>query len=130
MKFYFCKTCGKKNKHTPRKTQYCNNACYQKNKSGSNNPKWKGGKIIIDGYFYIYSPNHPFKTEMGYVAEHRLVMEKHLDRYLNAKEIIHHLNHNKLDNKIENLHLCPTLSEHSLIHSKKRKRDSLGRYNS
>jgi len=73
---------------------------------GKRNSKWKGGKLItIQGYILIHQPNHPYATKAGYVLEHRLVIEKKLDRYLNKNEIVHHLNGIKDDNRPENLFL-------------------------
>lgn len=54
-------------------------------------------------YKMIYIPNHPFATKSGHVREHRLVMEKHLGRYLTKEEIVHHLDENTLNNVISNL---------------------------
>lgn len=75
-------------------------------KPGERSGHWKGGSTIgSDGYLLIYSPSHPFKDHHGYVREHRLVMEKKIGRYLRREEDVHHLNGNKLDNRIENLEL-------------------------
>lgn len=58
------------------------------------------------------------KDENGkriFIDEHRFVMEQYLGRKLKSNEIIHHINGNKSDNRIENLQIM-TLSEHSRYH--------------
>lgn len=86
-------------------------------KHGSNNPNWKGGRLLRPiGYIVVYAPNHPHPSENGtHVLEHRLVMEKHLGRYLDPSEFVHHKNHNKQDNRIENLEIL-TQAEHARQH--------------
>ncbi len=76
---------------------------------GENHPRWKGGRHLSSrGYVLIYRPRHPSAVDNKYILEHRLVMEKHLGRYLNPWEIMHHINGIKDDNRIENLELCPS----------------------
>jgi len=48
--------------------------------------------------------------------EHRLVMEKHLERKLTKKEIVHHIDGNKSNNNIDNLMLFPTKKAHTKFH--------------
>jgi len=84
---------------------------------GSGNPRWKGGKRKDGfGYIYIYKPKHPFPTTANYIYEHRLVMEKHLKRYLKPGEVIHHINGNPSDNRIKNLILFKNNGEHIKLH--------------
>jgi hypothetical protein len=71
---------------------------------------WKHGRYTTrQGYVYLLQPKHPAvvngKNGRGYVAEHRLVMEKHLGRYLKKNEYVHHRNAVKSDNRIENLEI-------------------------
>lgn len=96
---------------------------------GSDHYNWKGGiQHHSSGYIMIYMPDHPMaKANHGYVMEHRLVMEESLGRYLTDGEIVHHINENKIDNRLENLELM-TVSEHISHHKENAKRDSLGKF--
>lgn len=77
---------------------------------------YKNGRRRKTGYIYILNPNHPNSDNMGYVLEHRLVMEKHLGRYLTKKEVIHHLDFNRANNKLNNLSLFENKRLHTLYH--------------
>ncbi|KKL63810.1 hypothetical protein LCGC14_2171380 [marine sediment metagenome] len=80
-------------------------------KSGKDNIGWKGGRRIDSmGYIrarvYLDSPFYPMVRKCdGYVQEHRLIMAEHLGRCLTKDEIVHHLDRNRHNNKIENLKL-------------------------
>ena len=79
--------------------------------------------IVINGYKYIYKPNHPNAINGGiYVAEHRLVLEDKIGRFLTNDEVAHHKNGDKQDNRPENLELM-TFSKHSSHHAKERLRN-------
>ena len=87
--------------------------------SGKNHSNWKGGKIKdANGYILIMKKEHPFSSKSGYIAEHRLVMEKYLGRYLTKEEIVHHINGIVTDNRIENLELF-SRSTHMKLHYNK-----------
>ena len=80
---------------------------------GPKNPMWKGGTFIHEGYRNIW-------VNGKYRKEHDLVMENRIGRGLTKYEVVHHINGNKLDNRIENLKLM-TKSTHVAYHNTFRK---------
>jgi len=83
---------------------------------------WRGGVMYRYGYKYIWLPEDSIYYPMTgrhnhYVAEHRLVMAKHLGRCLHDWEVVHHKNGIRDDNRFENLELT-TNGKHMKEHSK------------
>ncbi len=93
--------------------------------SGKNHPQWKGGRAYHSGgYVLAHAPEHPHKHHGNYIFEHRLVMEHHLGRYLESGETIHHVNGIKDDNRLENLKLFSSDSDHGVFENRGRNFDS------
>ncbi len=51
------------------------------------------------------------------MLEHRWVMEQHIGRRLERFEQVHHINHDRLDNRIDNLELVSS-AEHGMRHTR------------
>ncbi|KKM89774.1 hypothetical protein LCGC14_1245270 [marine sediment metagenome] len=99
------------------KTGIIPKTAFKKGQVGKKAGHWKGGKFTSsNGYVMIYEPKHPFCKKNGQVYEHRLVMDKHLGRYLTSEEVVHHINNIKSDNRIENLMLFNTKKSHTKFH--------------
>jgi predicted transcriptional regulator len=81
-------------------------------RSGEDHPDWKGGRVKVGGYWYIYRPEHPLCTKQRRVAEHRLVMEQMLGRYLAQSEVVHHKDGNKENNHPDNLEVFGCNGDH------------------
>ena len=74
------------------------------------------------GYVLVYARDHQMADSKGYVPEHRLVMSEVLGRPFTADEDVHHINHDKTDNRPENLEVLPH-GAHSTLHPGKRRYD-------
>lgn len=137
-----CDICGqdfidKYSERYKRKHHFCSFTCYKlfiaipqnntgfgkknllppREQLGELNPNWRGGRTKHEkGYILIRKPEHPLTTKLGYVLEHRLIMEQYLGRYLNLEEIVHHINGDVSDNRIENLILFKNQAEHTKFH--------------
>jgi len=64
--------------------------------------KWQLNK---DGYVYKFAPDSPHVGKNRILYQHRFAMAEHLGRLLRSNELVHHMNGNKSDNRIENLEM-------------------------
>jgi hypothetical protein len=84
--------------------------------------RFQGNKHrAINGYTLVKDYNHPDKNSHGDMLEHRLVMEKKIGRRLKKKEIVHHIDQDRANNKRRNLYLCSGMSSHGMVHASFRK---------
>jgi len=94
-----CPTCGGKK---DRRAKNCKNCVVRT----SDPDKWYTAK---NGY-----KSKRIKGKLIY--QHRFVMQEYLGRKLAREEVVHHINHDPGDNRIENLELLASHSDHMQGH--------------
>lgn len=99
---------------------------------GPEHPAWRGGRAIDqDGYVRLYLPDYEYRRKTPYVFEHVVVMERHLERRLAPDETVHHIDHDRQNNALDNLEV-KLRGAHSSHHRKLdiagRQRDARGRF--
>jgi hypothetical protein len=118
-----CEHCGKDFLALPSEVKrgggkFCSRSCVDKHRSGDNSPFWRGGRYIdLHGYVMLYMPDNRAAGGSGYVAEHRVVMERALGHPIPDGMHVHHIDGNKANNELENLALM-SRSEHRALHMK------------
>ena len=82
--------------------KYCSAECRAagvgQKQRGSNSPHWKGGGVDKQGYWRLALNGRGSRNR-----EHRIVAAILLGRPLNPKEVVHHIDGNRLNNNPENI---------------------------
>lgn len=117
--------------------KYCSKKCFYKYRT---RPSGLTYKIVAENKSWFSKGHLPWNTgtarpyydrTIGYlkishegkeVKYHRFVMERYLGRKLTPAEVVHHINGDVFDNRIENLSLFNSLSDHMRHHWKERKK--------
>jgi 5-methylcytosine-specific restriction endonuclease McrA len=80
---------------------------------GPASPCWRGGRTRLrNGYWVV-------NVDGELLLEHRHVLQQALGRKLLDSEIVHHFNHDKGDNRLENLFIL-TKEQHKRLHDQER----------
>ena len=80
------------------------------------------GTVLQSGYMNL-------SVKGRSVRFHRHVVESVLGRKLPNKAVIHHIDHNRLNNDPSNLVVCPDSAYHQLLHKRERALESCGNAN-
>lgn len=92
-----------------KKNSFCNEKC-QRAFFKNNPPNKKDGGWLENGYRVLHIRNGKPKKE------HRLIIEKIIGRDLKPKEVVHHVNGVKNDNRVENLQYFRHAAAHVRLH--------------
>lgn len=110
-----CETCGveKMVYRSPSATvspRFCSVECLGTSQAGAGNPSWTGSEWRTrSGYRRGYSFGRA-------TYAHRAAVEQDIGRRLTSQEVVHHINRDRTDNRIENLMLMPNQAAHARLH--------------
>jgi hypothetical protein len=93
---------------------------YAAKMTGPLNPAWKGGVMLVSSKgnyargVYVRCPREfrPMGRRDGWILEHRLLVARVIGRMLTTAESVHHVNHDPRDNRLGNLMLFASNSDH------------------
>lgn len=94
---------------------YCQKHYIRFLRNGYTKLKKFGCTTKCNGYFVFKKIT---KGKISQIAHHRKIVQEFLGRKLSNKEVIHHINGNGFDNRLENLYLFNSPSDHSRFHRK------------
>ena len=94
---------------------------------GNKHPNWKGGKRIHMGYIYDRIDETPLTKWNGYVKRANLVWFENTGEIIKKPYCLHHINHNRLDDRFENLEKME-LWRHIAEQGLRNARDKKGRF--
>lgn len=118
-----CRHCNTEFKPARKEQVYCSRSCASRIKGHMRSGQKTGpqcGRVYVrrqdrHGYIKIYAGNHPFADGRKMILEHIAIAEVSIGRRLLPTEVVHHKNHNKTDNRLENLEIMERTA-HCILH--------------
>lgn len=105
-----CRTCSCRSTAKTRKGNPWNKGIKQAPRNVGNS------YINNNGYVEVWVGKHTSDGAGGYQKEHRIFVELSLGRRLSKKELVHHIDGDKTNNKLSNLLVCSGDFEHRKVH--------------